>query len=240
MRISRLSISFSLAVMGFASLSFANLITIPPGLQPGDTYRLAFVTSGFDSRASSNIMDYDTFVSTAATNAGLPGTWQVIGLTAAVNAFAHIGGNFTTPIYGLDGTLIATGSADLWDGNIDSPIVIDEHGNIDVQYNFTGTNADGSASYGPLGNLDITTMGLTSSTNAYWISSDRTASGPTDHAPIYGISGVLTVPGSNDSSVPEPGTVSLMMLGGMALVGKVRNLRTRSARGTRPSTPAHH
>ena len=239
LRIGRLVNLVSLAVMGLGSITYASPITIPPNLQPGDTYRLAFVTSGTRDATSSNITDYDTFVSAAATNAGLPGTWQVIGSTNAVNAFDHIGGNFSSPIYLLDGIIIATGSADLWDGTLTSPLSIDENGSQQINLVWTGTQQDGATLVSsPLGTLSPM-IGLSWLADPNWIETPSSTFFE-DHFHLYGISGVLTVPGSNDSSVPEPGTVSLMMLGGMALVGKVRNLRTRSARGTRPSTPAHH
>jgi len=41
-------------------------VVIPPGLGPGDTYRLALVTSGVRDGNSSNIADYNAFASAAA------------------------------------------------------------------------------------------------------------------------------------------------------------------------------
>ena len=62
------SITFIAAcvVMMTAANVFAAIITQPTSLNPGDTYRLAFVTSTVRDATSTNIADYNTFVTLAA------------------------------------------------------------------------------------------------------------------------------------------------------------------------------
>lgn len=46
-----------------APIASASPITLPSGLNLGDVYFLAFSTSGYMEPTSSNILDYDLFVS---------------------------------------------------------------------------------------------------------------------------------------------------------------------------------
>ena len=91
-------------------------ITVPTGLNPGDQYRLAFVTSTTRDATSSNIADYNAFVTAAANSVpqfvALGTTWHAIGSTAAVAARDNTNTNFTVnpsgqPIYNLKGTLLS-------------------------------------------------------------------------------------------------------------------------------------
>ena len=117
-----------LLTMMTASAASAIPVTIPPGLAPGSTYFLAFVTAGTKRAAfSSNIFDYDAFVSgeanSDATLALLSTTWRVIGSTAAVDAIDHIG--VTGPVYNLGGQEVGTGSSEMFDGSLMAPINFD-------------------------------------------------------------------------------------------------------------------
>ena len=57
-------------VLASATTSQAQPITIPSGLNPGDSYRLAFVTSTTRDATSSNSVDYDALVTAAASSVG--------------------------------------------------------------------------------------------------------------------------------------------------------------------------
>jgi len=46
-----------------AVTTHAQIVTVPPGLNPGDPYRLVFVTSTTRDALSSAIADYNSFVS---------------------------------------------------------------------------------------------------------------------------------------------------------------------------------
>ena len=81
---------FSLLVLLFGTSSQASIQTQPASLNPGDPYRLAFVTSVFRNAFSSVIADYNKFVVVAANDVGsslegLGATWNAIGSTSAVH-----------------------------------------------------------------------------------------------------------------------------------------------------------
>lgn len=127
----------------------AAAITIPAGLNPGGQYRLVFVTSTTRSATSTDIASYDATVAAAAASSpelnALGTNWRVIGSTAAVNAFDHIGGAFSMPLYNLGGLRVADNSTDLWDTSISNPIQFDEFGALTTaSFVWTGTQENGS------------------------------------------------------------------------------------------------
>jgi hypothetical protein len=191
--------------------------TIPTNLCAGDQYRLVFVTDDAISSGVyhnqtlwSNIETYNDFVTTQANNvlelSQLGTTWKVIGSTTSVSARMNTGTDPSTtgvPIYSVANTLIAENNADLWDGSIANPIEMTQTGVLlpaGTQI-ITGTHFDGLQSYhskygwatfgsdgtgygirisfGLSGNIDTTWI------NNLWYPFS---------APIYAMSGVLTVP----------------------------------------------
>ena len=204
-------------------LVHAAAITVPAGLNPGDHYRLVFITTNAHEAISANISDYDSFVTAEAnSNAALLAlgtTWVAIGSTDTVNAFDHIGGSFTIPIYNLAGSQVATGSTDLWDGTIGAPIEYDQNGDLTSAQVWTGTSSNGQQSTFPLGAGSglVSTYGASSQTNSAWVLSDQI--GQRTPFELYGISGTLTVPGA---AVPEPNTLGLVGLV-VAVAGLVRS-----------------
>ena len=95
-------------------------ITVPPGLQPGDKYRLVFVTSTTTDGTSSNIGYYNAFVSDVAAASSLSSlgtTWTAVGSTASVNAEDNTGTNPSAgvgyPVYDLAGHLVAANNTAL-------------------------------------------------------------------------------------------------------------------------------
>jgi len=222
-----------LLAMLSASVANATPITVPSGLTPGSTYFLAFVTAGARDATSTNIADYDTFVTNEANTdpalLALGTTWKVIGSTATVNAVDHIGA-ITSPIYNLHGDLVDTGSADLFDGNLTAPIEFNQHGALVSDELWTGSTVAGTSSPYPLGccqaPLSFVTVGYNASTDFSWI--DVGVGGPaSSFFSLYGISGPLTVP---SPTVPEPG--SLVLLGSGLLFAESRwRRRRRASRG---------
>ena len=76
------------------------IINTPAGLNPGDTFRIAFVTDASTQATSTNIGDYNAFVNADATAEagggsvtynGNPISFSAIGSTAAKNAIDNIG-----------------------------------------------------------------------------------------------------------------------------------------------------
>jgi hypothetical protein len=222
------SIGFlALAVAGLASEAAAGIITVPPSLGPGDSYRLVFITSTTDSASSSTISDYNSFAATAADSVtalmDLPATWSAIVSTSTESALSNIGGASDVPIFLLDGDEAAAGTASLFSGTLLNPIDIDENGKAlpGGSKVWTGSNADGSAATGYLGSSDPE-YGIDSDTSSLWIADGTSVSNSVGHN-LYVISSVLTIAGTqqNDpggASIPEPSTIGLAALGGAVLL----------------------
>jgi len=179
-------------------------ITTPTGLNPGDQYRLAFITGSARTAQSADINDYNTFVTGVANSqpalVALATIWTAIGSTATVDARDNTNTNpinTGVPIYLLDGvSKLADDNADLWDASVDHALNVNEAGTALGNANvWTGTASNGiksaSGTAGPLGS-DPVAAGSDSATNGQWIF----ASGFDNFAPnpLYAISGLLTVP----------------------------------------------
>lgn len=177
--------------------------TLPPGLQPGDKYRLAFVTGGKTNATSQTIADYNAFVAAAASAApalnALGTTWKCLGSTSATSAVTNTltgSGNPTAAIYNLAGGLVASGNTALWSGSITAPISIAETGgtlNTDV---WSGNNAAGWPGgdwfLGDTGGSWVY-YGTSTATGANWIGSVG-GHGKGEALSLYGISAIITVP----------------------------------------------
>lgn len=235
-------------LLAFAALALgvpiaqASPITIPSGLNPGDTYYLAFVTAGSRDATSPLITDYDLFVTAQANSdpdlLALLTTWKVIGSTESVSAASHLG-PISSPIYNLAGQLVATGSSDLFDGSLGAPIIYDQHGISFQTYVWTGSRPNGSGDpereLGTTHGTNLAMTGYSSFIDTAWI---LAAEAPqSDPFSMYGLSGPLVVP---TAAVPEPTTISLMMGPALLLLGRYRPRRRRPATRTPPTDPAVH
>jgi hypothetical protein len=206
-------------------------ITVPTGLNPGDQYRLAFVTSTTRDATSSNIADYNAFVTTAANSvpelAALGTTWKAIGSTPSVAARDNTGTNpgisLGVPIYTRQNTIIATSNADLWDGLLLNPIDYDQTGSFNyfASFVYTGSTTAGLPRNSlELGNTIDVRSGLGSAffSDQNWITDDRIQKDYLE--PFYAISDVVTV--------PEPSAMVLACLAAAGLA--VVSLRRRHNR----------
>jgi hypothetical protein len=199
-------------------------ITVPSDLNVGDKYRLVFVTSPVTAAVSSNINDYNAFVTATANSvpalAALGTTWTAIASTISTNAHDNTGTNPAvstgTPIYRLDDTRVADDNSDLWDGDIQVPIEVLEDGTTVPVASFdrawTGTDPYGFAASGGLGDVSNSLwVGSVFSDTMEWVYLYQ------EHdismRRLYGISGELTV-------VPEPGAMILMGIGAVAVLGR--------------------
>jgi len=239
-RISRVVFSVGVAVVigALAVPTAATPISIntPTGLNPGDRFRIAFVTRTTTTGSSSDITSYNLFVNTAAGGATYNGsavTFYAIGSTATVNAYDNIRSTtMNDPVYLAGGALVApsiTGANGLWSGalvnriatDIDGTVVSPDGGGNRTVY--TGSLVDGTASSEPLGYFFspspfdppefVTSTGkATGGTDAAWIR-DGGGSTATFSRSLYGISETLTV-----APVPEPSTCA-MALAGLACGG---------------------
>lgn len=209
-------------------------ITVPTSLSVGDQYRLAFVTSSGRDATSSDIADYNSFVTNATLNvpelAALGTTWKAIASTASVDARDNTGTNPSVgagvPIFLLNDTKLVDDNADLWDGDLDNSLSVNQFGSpFGMLFVWTGTTPGGIGysgfELGPPHPVLDSRVGDIPSTNDFWISFAALSSSNT--WPLYALSDTLTVP------IPEPSTLVLFGLGFLGLVGYVyRRMRRLS------------
>jgi len=121
------AVSLALFALTASGLARAGLVlTTPTGLNPGDTFRFAFVTTGTINATSTNIATYNTFVNTDAAGATYGGSlvnWSAIASTTAVNTFTNTGsGLLTDSVYRTDGIKVANNTSrsggGLWSGSL--------------------------------------------------------------------------------------------------------------------------
>jgi hypothetical protein len=200
-------------------LESAAIVTVPAGLNPGDQYRLVYVTTSITTALSTDMSYYNGVVqSDVALSAELSALapisgWTVIGSSFPVSANTNTS---TLPgtdgsgisIFNLGGEILATSYADLWDGSLINSVSFDRSGSIASSNVWTGTGADGEAfsstSLGNGGALGLVRIGVPSSTSATWINNGGDNIG--DLRPLYAISPILTV-----AAIPEPATSALLL-----------------------------
>lgn len=213
-----------------ATIASAAPITVPSSLSPGDQYRLVFVTSTVRDATSSNIADYNSFVTTAANSVpelvALGTTWTAIASTANVSARDNTGTspNISTgvPIYRLDSALIASNNADLWDGAIAATLSITEFGDPSaLLYVWTGSDGHGIQFNTRVLGGPNPTRGQSNATTFQWMLAATVF--PDNTYSLYAMSGVLTV-------VPEPSSLMLLGFFGVGLAGYAWHIRKRKVR----------
>ena len=227
-----LIVGFTLLILGFTPVQAAP-ITVPTGLSPGDQYRLVFVTSGTRDATSTDIGDYNSFVTGEAASSvltELQTQWFAIASTqytwASQNTNTDLWmGEIGVPIYNLAGEIVATDYYELWHGSVSHPIDVLSDGNrlqdADMRV-WTGTGPEGwpPPFGGPLGVTNPGT-GLADSKSYwiwdldlltdYWLSLHR----------MYAMSGILTV----QNPVPAPTSLVLLSSGIFGLLGLRRKAR---------------
>jgi hypothetical protein len=220
------------ALLATALEARATVVPVPTGLQPGDRYYLAFLTSGTINGTSSSIATYNAFVQGLANTAGLGTiegesvTWKALVSTPTTSAVTNLGiGNF--PIFRIDGIQMASGSSDLWDNSIAVPLNVTESGTTITTPGvvaWTGSNANGTP-YSPYelgGSANLPIVGAIAGTTSNWIVVN--ALNPANTFRVYAFSEELVVP----VPVPEPATIALASCG-LALAGW--SLRRRARKG---------
>jgi hypothetical protein len=219
----------------------AGIITTPQDLNPGDQYRLVFVTHGGMAADNTSISHYNQFVSNQAAlsaDLNLLGTqWYVIGSTSDVDARDNTNTNWLVgdpdaPIYRLDGSLVATGNQHLWGavtiGPHSAPINIDQFGGVWPNHLvWTGTAHSGTEYYNglwysPLGGGFDVEVGHTIASDLTWVHYYPATPNSSPYR-YYAISDVLTV-----SPVPEPSAFAIWsLMGGVAMMIGWRRRRRR-------------
>jgi hypothetical protein len=205
---------FALAAIAAGTAS-AGSISTPTGLNPGDQFRFVFVTANTSDATSSDLSTYDNIVSSDATGytyGGISPIWKAIVSSATIDAKDHIGlqSSSVVPLYTVNGTKVSGGN--LWSGALLNPVNDMIDGNTSNVNVWTGTDATTGEGGNGVGTPNAL-VGFSGITNTGWCADDNIV---TDSlASLYGISEVLTVP----SAVPEPSTVMLVGLGGLAALG---------------------
>ena len=211
----------AVALVGIASQLKANLYAPPPGLQIGDKYRLVFLTAEDRTAASSDINDYNAFVSNAAKNSWLGNlsvSWKAIASTTSIDAIDNIGQlTSTVGVYRTDGFLFANGTAEIFSPGFLYPGILTEDAVPGRNYAWTGTTQDGHRSSAPLGGVFVPNVGIIATmgetgTPARWLF--HINDGVIASLPLYAISEEITVlPPPPPAPAPEPGTIGLTALG---------------------------
>jgi len=219
--------------------SHAQSILRPAGLNPGDEYRLAFVTEGKRNASSSDIADYNSFVTdeASASNSlvsGLQTDWRAIASTDDDDATENTNtdpipvGDTGVPIYLVDGqTRIADHYDNMWDGDsagfgiLLAPLNLTQYGlaaEDPINNVWTGTDYYGVAGGfgGPLGTLRPT-LGASVSSNGRWINNNfNPFFGNSETLSLYAISSVLI-------AIPEPTTCTLALAALCLVMGRRRS-----------------
>ena len=107
---------------------------IPDGLEPGDSFRLLFVTSGARDATADNIADYNTFVQNAAAEndnfKDFSGQFRVLMNATDIKGMDNTGTTGTgVPIHWVEGAKVANDYDDFYDGSWASKAATDEKGN---------------------------------------------------------------------------------------------------------------
>ena len=219
LRHDRIMTLMALVIIASGTQAFA-VIIVPPTLNPGDQYRLAFVSSTTKAATSPLIDDYNSFVDDLGDEV-IASDWKAIASTPSIDARTNTG---TDPLSGigvriflLDGSKLVDDNTDLWDGDLDTRFDVTELGSVFSSEVWTGSDIFGAAA-NPLG-ASSPIVGNNLSVTAGWVqvANNRDQS---DLLPLYALSGVLTVPGGQATpQVPEPGTFTIFTFGAAMLMG---------------------
>lgn len=207
-----------LLVMTLGQASAVPVTLVPSSLSPGDSYRLAFLTSNTIDGTSADIGVYNTFVDGLG-DLLIASDWRAIVSTTTVDARDNTGTNPNNlagvPIFLVNNTLLADNNAHLWGLtgiNRYQSLAITDAGDLNIDLVWTGTQADGTA-HGPLGGGSLMgRVGRSPQTSSAWINYGQWQQGA--QYPLYAMSGELEVP---FAVVPEPSSFVLLGLGVIGL-----------------------
>ena len=180
---------------------------IPSGLEPGDSFRLLFVTSATRDASSANIGDYNSHAQTAAGGndslKSFKGRFRALISTSAVDARTNTGTTGTgVSIHWLGGEKVADDYADLYDKSWDSVSGKTESGGSYTGPVWTGGNKAGGKSGQRYAGADEVRLGDLSDATLPLSSPQAATSG--ESYPIYALSPVFTVAEPEPEPTPTP------------------------------------
>ena len=192
--VSPLVVAACVLLLPLGSNVFAGIF-VPAGLNPGDKYHLAFVSSTSRDATSPDIGVYNSFVQAAADAAGIGASegvvWKAIACTTTVKARDNA--LVSAPVYRMDGQQLATGFSDLWSSALNASLSLDENGQTITSIVWTGTNPDGGQASHPLGITVPINTGFTAPGElVLWIKNGEHHSPSINYA-LYALSSELTV-----------------------------------------------
>ncbi len=211
----QLLVAIALVAAVFAGTAIAQVIP-PPGLAPGSEYQILLVTSAGTSATSSDIADYNSFVTQqadqSATLKSLGATWSALGSTPTFSA-TNASSTTSIPIYDTHGDLLEPNFPSLFtDMSFEGPAYNQLGAQFPTTYpsHTVWTGVPSFRGTGPLGS-DVPVVGAPGPgfEDGAWISGGN-AIQDTYQASFYAISSPITVP------APEPTTLTLL---GPALLG---------------------
>lgn len=183
-------------------------VQYPEGLEPGDQFRVMFVTDGTTPATNGTFAYYDALVTAEAQAApelaALNTTWTAVVSTPEGNARVHTGTthnstNHGPPIYRPDGKRIAHSHRHLWrvvtEGALVNPVDLTPTLQVTTAIRvWTGTSGNGGPdNFDVLGDPSGTSATGQPSAQSYaWVNAGYNQQ--TGSRPIYGVSAVLTVP----------------------------------------------
>jgi hypothetical protein len=137
----------SLGALSVSGTASATLIESIAALEEGAMYRVLFVTSGLTTAISTDIDDYNTFVSNATVSGSVTGslelTWKALASTESKNAQDNTGisdgYNSLITMFNTRGQIVVSPGSDLWNGSLVNPISYDEYGRFATGSVWTGT-----------------------------------------------------------------------------------------------------
>ena len=192
---------------------------VPSGLNPGDEYRIAFITDSNSIQANSTEIDFynDAVNDEAARSTLTEGVdYFAVASTEMVDARDNVGSS-SAPIYLVDDTLLANGTDDLWDGDILTVFRVDQFGVFQFSATevWTGSRFDGMAFPNQFLGADMPRYGQNQFTDLDWVSNGNNF-GSNQSLALYGISEVLVIP--EPAPVPALGRPGLgLLIGALAI-----------------------
>ncbi len=203
----------ALAAGLFSTVHLKAAVIPPIGLAPGSQYQLIFVTADPQNALSSDINDYNTFVSNEAAlgvSFGLPSaSWTAVASTSSVDANVNAPSG-ALPVYNTAGQLVTAAGVGIYTGALNNLVQFDQFGNFasvaqDTNI-WTGSDFQGfgipGLTLGGGGSAEVGQLAV----DATWLEfqAQPIVEEVAFSRPFYALSGPLTVP------TPEPAALTLL------------------------------